>query len=132
MKITREQLHRAVAAHFEPNPDALGGSFEYPQCSPLGYWCRSVLHDYVTQQTIYGDWQPVNFSTSEDAAARLLDAMPMPYLWRRKDSNGWDCGATPPTGSRKDGYSSDRKLSILLAAKSWLGIEGELEDEHGD
>lgn len=116
MKITREQLHGAIAERLEPNPEMprdLDGTIEFDSLSPLGLWCWGSGIRLC----------PVNFSKSEDASARLLDAM------RKGDSTGMRTSHFRGLLTRLLFTNDDRKTVALLAAKEWLEIEGELLED---
>lgn len=107
--MTRDELHRAIAEALEPNPSQMN--------SDDVKWWGIFYRAGKNAPSFY----PLNFSTSDSAAARLLDAMPYITLSRR-NSEWWCYGDGKPIGVGKD-----RKTAVLLAAKAWLNIEGELE-----
>jgi len=118
--------------------------------STLGFWlAKFVRFDHLTYppnqigypEAIY-EWQPFKPFTSEDDSARLLEAMPDPQLQHlmMHDTKRmeWFCAASvvvtsEPYECDEEDYPlgqarhPDRKTAIVLAAKAWLGIEGEVE-----
>ncbi len=75
--MTDSEINRTIAESLEPNPDAPGGSFEYPNQSPLGCWSRSMHEDCVARRTSFGPWHPANFIERSDLRdllqAKLLE-----------------------------------------------------------
>lgn len=128
MKISRGELHRRIAERLEPKPSDI---LSLCGLSGLGFWFRpfeGVTHR--GEETRYfgiGEWRPVNFSTSEDASARLRRAMPSCSLYCVRDTPCWACNPDWTTATYEDIEADDDLTAVLLAAKSWLGIEGELD-----
>lgn len=115
--MTKQEICRAISEKMEPNAHSRTDSdFEW--------WGQSWS---AGKRTLF----PLDYFESEDASAKLLEAMPEPELWleSRKDEKFrlWACWADLD-GKPEDAYAhhADRKTAIVLAAMGWLGIEGEI------
>lgn len=92
------------------------------ELSALGFWEWKLSPGCA----IKSDWQPLNYFTSEDASARLLEAMPSPSL--SKMVGYWDC--VHHGANEDESFHADRKTAIVLAACIWLKIDVDtIEDE---
>jgi len=123
--VTKAEACRAIAERLEPKPNGVDlitrdemirhNKTGIKILSPKGFWW---WHGKVL------DWSQFDPFTSEEASARLLEAMPAPDLYKcwlvEEKHYGWSCSGHT---------SSDRKTAIVLAAMKWLGIDGELEAE---
>lgn len=118
----KTRICRELAENLEPLPTLTdefnkAGHFSHVSDSNKEGWALSPLGFWEWWWD--GDPQPVHFFESEDAAARLLEAMPNPYLHR---ITIWFCGAD--THKHESPVShEDRRTAIVLAACKWLGIE---------
>ena len=118
--MTKQELCRAIAEKLEPClPDIDWTVFPRPEkmISGKGFW-KYVA--YLEQA------QPIDFFTSEDASARLLEAMPKGLVGR--DVDGWKSSYAGFLCVDHEIFTHpDRKTAIVLAAKAWLEIPGELD-----
>lgn len=75
-------------------------------------------------------WQPLDYFHSEEANARLLEAMPFPLVKlvstgrQRKPLKAWECWPNPTVnGNYEHVRHADRKTAIALAFVEFAGIE---------
>lgn len=130
----KSDICRALSEALEPMPAPLAYR-DLRLVSPLGFWEWSQTGD---------GWQPVNYFTSEDASARLLEAMPEALLQRGmfhgNNQTVWFCTASEVVvreayecdeETYPDGYAhhADRKTAIALAACKWLQIDVDTIEE---
>lgn len=124
----KSEICRLLSEKLEPRP--FFDMPPYPEEGELltsndGFW--TIVNDGIAPKVA------VDYFESEDASAKLLEAMPEPELWleSRKDEKFrlWACWADLD-GKPEDAYAhhADRKTAIVLAAMGWLGIEGEISE----
>ena len=87
--------------------------------SRLGFWMRKNYGNGY-------EWYAVDFTQSEEASAKLLEAMPCPQLERFTNQwdvpVGWRCLPHVYTQDNKV-IHGDRKTAIFEAGCAWKGIE---------
>lgn len=108
----KSAICRALSEALEPMPAPLAYR-DLRLVSPLGFWKWDLDG---------GGWIAVNYFTSEDASARLLDAMPCPRVGRSNDSKLWFCRPLVSPIIQTVEHA-DRKTAIVLAACKWLKID---------
>lgn len=123
MKITRKELHRRIAQRLETSHPFNTNKVPDGSLSKLGFWKLALIGPDLQCGMI-----PVNFSVSEDASARLLDAMREAAF--NGDVKAADALALYGSADIFSAPQKDRKAWLLKRAQHWLGIEGELEDSN--
>lgn len=130
--MTIDELHRTIAKALEPEPQWEEFDFDSHEVewrdSKLGFWqCLCVGNGVVAEP------KPVNFSESENASARLLDAMAAKY-YERSEGDGisdfFHWLSVYSDGILPDEFPHnrpDRKTAVILIAKHVFDIEGEFE-----
>jgi hypothetical protein len=116
--MTVQESMRALAEALEPKVENKPSRWNLE--SPFGFW-TSVRPGNPPVYCTY--WFHVDFLHSEDASARLLEAMPPLLMAKcRLRSPGeaiqWDV----QVGGNHE-LSDDRKTAVFLAALAWKGIE---------
>lgn len=103
----KSEICRLLSEKLEPNFTTVDGS--YPR-----FWVSSCK-----------GWQPADYFESEDASAKLLEAMPEVDL-EHYQSGGLNEWGVLYSQAPDHTLHADRKTAIVLAACKWLGIEGEI------
>lgn len=82
---------------------------------------RDVINRFLTDRVIDQSREPLDFFTSEDASATLLEAMGTLTLSREDLSSNWVCTTyLIPDYRFQSTYNSDRKTAIIKSAlKLW-------------
>lgn len=118
----RERINEAISSWFEPKPPfSLSQDGEWGKVSSGGgLWTLPAQADRKAQ------WRPLDYFTDESANARLLDAMPLPTLYRFMGNKNWVINPTGHAGHQHiDVEHADRKTAIVLAFCKFAGIEVE-------
>ncbi len=129
--MTKAEARKLIAERLEPKPE------REPSGSGLsvgGFWDSYMSRHHRDDPGIWSEFEAVDFFTSEDASARLLDAMRKAHFEMVDESKFNDAMGDHCWSDLKKLFfelltdrNLETKTTIVLAAMKWLGIEGELD-----
>lgn len=118
--MTKLQICKLISESLEPEPAPWTGHLlDEPHCA---FWIKQ----YSTKRG--NEWVAVNYFESEDASAKIWDAMPAPQMQTMHADQYRETSVRHNEFARWCSHKK-RKTAIVLAFMRWAGIEGKIDEE---